>query len=42
MEEVGEYFSDEELRKKCAYKKKAEQARGKIEEREYWQPEDIS
>ncbi len=42
LEEVREYFSEEELLKKCAYKKKVEKARGKIEKREYWQTEDIS
>lgn len=42
LEEVREYFSDERLLKKCAYKKKVEKARGKIEKREYWQTEDIS
>lgn len=42
MEEVREYFSDKELLKNCAYKKKVEKARGKIEKREYWQTEDIS
>ena len=42
LEDVREYFSDEELRKKCAYKKKIEKARGKIETREYWQTEDLS
>ena len=42
LEEVREYFSDEGLLKKCAYKKKVEKARGKIEKREYWQTEDIS
>ena len=42
LEDVREYFSDEELRKKCAYKKKIEKARGKIEKREYWQTEDLS
>ncbi len=42
LEDVREYFSDEELLKKCAYKKKVEKARGKIEKREYWQTEDIS
>ena len=42
MEDVREYFGDKELLKKCAYKKKVEKARGKIEKREYWQTEDIS
>lgn len=42
LEEVREYFSDGGLLKKCAYKKKVEKARGKIEKREYWQTEDIS
>lgn len=42
LEEVREYFSEEGLLKKCAYKKKVEKARGKIEKREYWQTEDIS
>lgn len=42
LEDVREYFSDGELRKKCAYKKKIEKARGKMEKREYWQTEDIS
>lgn len=42
LEDVKEYFSDEELLKKCAYKKKVEKARGKTEKREYWQTEDVS
>lgn len=41
MEDVKAYFSDEEFLKKCAYKKRIEKARGKIEKREYWQTEDI-
>lgn len=42
LEDVREYFSDEKLLEKCAYKQKVEKARGKIEKREYWQTEDIS
>ena len=40
-EDVRLYFSDPELREKCAYKKTVEKARGKVEKREYWQTEDI-
>lgn len=39
---MREDFTDEELLKKCAYKKKVEKARGKIEKRKYLQIEDIS
>jgi predicted transposase YbfD/YdcC len=39
--DVKEYFEDEELLSKCAYKKSVEKARGGIEKREYWQTEDI-
>ncbi len=41
-EDVRLYFSDPELREKCAYKKTVEKARGKVEKREYWQTEDIN
>lgn len=42
LEDVREYFTDKELREKCAYKKGIEKARGNLEKREYWQTEDIS
>lgn len=42
LEDVRTYFSDQEFLGKCAYKKKVEKARGKIEKREYWQTEDVS
>src|SRR5699024_3311251 len=42
LEDVREYFSDEKLLEKCAYKQKVEKGRRKIEKREYWQTEDIS
>lgn len=42
LEDVKEYFADREFFEKCAYKKKTEKVRGKIEKREYWQTEDIS
>ncbi len=42
LEDVREYFADSELLEKCAYKKRVEKARGRIEKREYWQTEDIS
>lgn len=42
LEDVRTYFSDREFLGKCAYKKKVEKARGKIEKREYWQTEDVS
>lgn len=38
---LREYFTDKELREKCAYKKRIEKARGNLEKREYWQTEDI-
>lgn len=41
LEDVREYFTDKELREKCAYKKGIEKARGNLEKREYWQTEDI-
>ena len=41
LEDVREYFTDKELRAKCAYKKRIEMARGNLEKREYWQTEDI-
>ena len=40
--DVKLYFEDQELLSKCAYTKKTEKARGGIEEREYWQTEDIN
>lgn len=42
LEDVRLYFSEEEFRKKCAYKKTVEKARGKTEKRDYWQTDDIS
>ena len=42
LEDVREYFTDKELREKCAYKRGIEKARGNLEKREYWQTEDIS
>ncbi len=42
LEDVREYFADQEFLEKCAYKQRIEKARGKIEKREYWQTEDIS
>lgn len=42
LEDVREYFTDKELREKCAYKKRIEKAHGNLEKREYWQTEDIS
>lgn len=42
LEDVRTYFLDQEFLGKCAYKKKVEKARGKIEKREYWQTEDVS
>ena len=36
------YFNDAELLSKCAYTKTLEKARGGIEQREYWQTEDIA
>ena len=42
LEDVELYFSDEEAKDKCAYKKTIEKARGKVEKREYWQTEEIS
>ena len=42
LEDVKLYFSDREFLENCAYKKKVEKARGKIEKREYWQTEDIA
>ena len=39
LEDVREYFTDKELREKCAYKKGIEKARGNLEKREYWQTE---
>lgn len=38
---MKEYFSDSEFLGKCAYKKKMQKARRKIDKREYWQTEDI-
>ena len=42
LEDVELYFSDEEAKDQCAYKKTIEKARGKVEKREYWQTEEIS
>ena len=41
-EDVGLYFENIELLKKCAYHKTTEKARSQIEIREYWQTDDIS
>jgi predicted transposase YbfD/YdcC len=40
--DVGLYFSDLELRSKCAYHKVVDKAHGAVEIREYWQTEDIA
>jgi len=40
-EDVELYFSDAEFLKRCAYHRTLEKARGGIEQREYWQTEDI-
>jgi Transposase len=40
-DDIAMYFSDDDFVKKCEYSKKVEKARGGIEQREYWQTDDI-
>ena len=42
FEDVKLYFADSEFLRKCAYHRTIEKARGGLEQREYWQTDDIS